>query len=358
MTLCVSVVKKQGISIGRLCLDRPNALNALSLELIQALQRTLDSWKLNSDIDLIVLESSHPKAFCVGGDVKEVALQKSDSQTLREDFVHSYFKQEYVLDLSIHTYPKPIICWGDGYILGGGMGLFQGACFRVACPKSILAMPEVSIGLFPDVGAGWFLNQLPLSITLFLGLTGARLNCTDALDLGLADFILSAEVKEVMISELLKLPLHDKTDLKPAVEDILHALALTAQTLPNGSILPIWQAINSLVNKYNLLATIKQLQDSFLNQQNSFFNTCITTLLQGSPLSAVITWEHLHKTRSFSLKECFDQDLKSTIFCFTQGDFCEGVRGALVEKQKPPQWKHSWNDDLTALQSKVRSTLL
>ena len=187
------------ISVGHLTLDRPSALNALNLELIAEISNALEQWKDDSSIDAIFLDSSHEKAFCAGGDVKALIQHSPNDQAEKIEFARIYFQREYALDYLIHTYPKPLICWGDGFILGGGMGLFQGAHCRITTERSVLAMPEIAIGLFPDVGASYFLNRLPEYLGLFLGISGYKISGSDALLLGLADYQIASSEKSGMI---------------------------------------------------------------------------------------------------------------------------------------------------------------
>src|SRR5690625_3226254 len=176
-----------GGRIGIARLNSPKSLNALSLEMARQLDAKLQAWAVDSSVVAVWLEGVGDRAFCAGGDV--VALYRSiveeeERRTAAGEtrFDETYFTIEYQLDYRIHTYPKPILVWGNGIVMGGGMGLMVGASRRLVTETTLLAMPEVTIGLYPDIGASWFLNKMPLGIGAYLGLTGAQLNARDALE--------------------------------------------------------------------------------------------------------------------------------------------------------------------------------
>ncbi|EWG99884.1 hypothetical protein Q427_22465 [Halomonas sp. BC04] len=169
---------RDGGRIGVATLNAPKSLNALTLTMAQQLMAKLDAWAVDRSIVAVWLEGAGEKAFCAGGDV--VALYRSMTEegenrgSGRDSvFAETYFTTEYRLDYRIHTYPKPILLWGDGIIMGGGLGLTAGASHRIVTETTRIAMPEITIGLYPDIGASWFLNRMPPGIGAYLGITGA-----------------------------------------------------------------------------------------------------------------------------------------------------------------------------------------
>ena len=166
-----------GARIGIATLDAEKSLNALSLPMINALRDRLDAWAREPQVVCVLLRGNGAKAFCAGGEVRSLVEACRAHPGEVPPLAAQFFAAEYRLDFNLHTYPKPLLCWGHGYVLGGGMGLLQGASTRIVTPSSRLAMPEISIGLYPDVGASWFLSRLPGKLGLFLGLTGAHMNC-------------------------------------------------------------------------------------------------------------------------------------------------------------------------------------
>ena len=175
--------------IGHLTLNRPAGLNALTLDMVRNLHRQLDAWAQDPQVHAVVLRGAGEKAFCAGGDIRSLYDSFKSGDTLHEDF----FVEEYALDLAIHHYRKPVLALMDGFVLGGGMGLVQGADLRVVTEKSRLAMPEVGIGYFPDVGGSYFLPRIPGELGIYLGVSGVQIRAADALYCGLADWYLDSE---------------------------------------------------------------------------------------------------------------------------------------------------------------------
>src|SRR3989338_11248303 len=179
--------------VGFITLDNPGSLNALDLRMLYAIEQKLLEWRARADIACLVLNATSEKAFCAGGDVKSLVneLKKEDNSA----YGREYFAAEYFVDYFIHVYPKPILCWADGITMGGGIGIMNGASHRVVTERTVLAMPEIFIGLFPDVGGTYFLNRLPEGLGLFLGLTGARFDGLDAVALRMAEGLVSSNKK-------------------------------------------------------------------------------------------------------------------------------------------------------------------
>src|SRR5690606_38353217 len=172
-----------GYRIGVVTLNVPKTLNSLTAEMVDLLLPQLRAWQTDPKIACVLLRGSGDRALCAGGDVVELR----NSSLARDGKAEAFFEREYRLDYLIHTYRKPILVWGHGVVMGGGLGLLAGASHRVVTAQTRLAMPEVTIGLFPDVGGSWFLPHVPGRTGLFLALTGASINASDTLFLGLAD---------------------------------------------------------------------------------------------------------------------------------------------------------------------------
>src|SRR5690606_15192614 len=189
--------------IGIATLNVPRALNALSLEMIDLLKMQLDDWQQDARIAAVWLDAEGDKAFCAGGDVVRLYQSMVDTPTgERNHYAEAFFGREYQLDYLLHTYGKPVICWGHGIVMGGGLGLMSGCSHRVVTEKSRIAMPEITIGLHPDVGGSWFLSRMPGRTGLFLGLTGANINAADALYIGLADRAIGSGLKAQVFDAL------------------------------------------------------------------------------------------------------------------------------------------------------------
>src|SRR5210317_2516528 len=189
--------------VGRVTLSVAATLNSLTLEMVNLLQVRLDQWRTDESIAAIFIEGAGDKAFCAGGDVQ--ALYRSATATPGGpcEYAEDFFTREYRMNYTLHTYGKPIICWGHGIVMGGGRGVMAGCSHRVVTEKTRIAMPEVTIALFPDVGGSWFLNHMPGKCGQFLALTGASINAADAIYTGIAGRFIASEHKAAVIEQLL-----------------------------------------------------------------------------------------------------------------------------------------------------------
>jgi enoyl-CoA hydratase/carnithine racemase len=340
---------QDGARIGVATLDAEHSLNALSLPMIGALQERIDAWASDQAIVCVLLRGNGAKAFCAGGDVRSLVEHCREHPGQVPPQAASFFAAEYRLDYSLHTFPKPLICWGHGYVLGGGMGLLQSASIRIVTPSSRLAMPEISIGLYPDVGASWFLSRLPGKLGLFLGLTGAHINGRDALDLGLADRFLLDEQQDQLIAGLQQLNWQEQTPVQ--LNSLLKALQHEAAAQqPQAQWLPRRQQIDELLDVGHLTAAwnaISHLQSS----DDALLARAATTLLQGCPLTAHLIWEQLHRARLMSLAEVLQMEYAMSLNCCRHPEFSEGVRARLIDKDQQPHWH--WPDVATVPQAVI-----
>jgi enoyl-CoA hydratase/carnithine racemase len=334
---------QDGALIGIATLDAEQSLNALSLPMILALQDRLDAWASDEQIVCVLLRGNGEKAFCAGGDVRALAQTSRQHPGQVPPLAAHFFAAEYRLDYSLHTYPKPLICWGHGYVLGGGMGLLQGASTRIVTPSSRLAMPEITIGLYPDVGASWFLSRLPGKLGLFLGLTGAPINGHDALDLNLADRFLLDDQQEDLIEGLQQLNWQEQTAIQ--LNSLLKALQQEAiGQLPAAQWLPRRAQIDELLDVGNLPCAwnaISHLQ----HNPDTLLARAAKTLVEGCPLTAHLVWEQIHRARHLSLAEVFQMEYTLSLNCCRHPEFSEGVRARLIDKDHTPHWH--WQDVAT-----------
>lgn len=322
--------------IGVITLNSPNNLNALSYDMTKAMYQQLKQWADQSEIAFVFLHSSLAKAFCAGGDVRHVVETCCLHFGKSDEFVQRFFSQEYQLDDLIHHYPKPIIGWGEGYVLGGGMGLFQGCSIRVVTQTSKLAMPEINIGLFPDVGAAWFLSRIPQRIGLFLALTASMVNANDALFIDWADRFLLNEQKADLLKVL------QQVDWQQDVEKKLQGFfkyfeQQAISQLPS----PIWQPrlqiIKEALNQEDLPAICKAIVN-LQETGDEVFVTAAKTLAEGCPMTAWLTWEQLRRLSRCSITEVLEMDYILVQNCCKRRDFLEGVRAKLIDKDNKPNW--------------------
>lgn len=351
--------------IGVATLNAPKSLNALTLTMAQQLMAKLDAWAVDRSIVAVWLEGAGEKAFCAGGDV--VALYRSMTEegenrgSGRDSvFAETYFTTEYRLDYRIHTYPKPILLWGDGIIMGGGLGLTAGASHRIVTETTRIAMPEITIGLYPDIGASWFLNRMPPGVGAYLGITGAQLNARDALDLGMADHFVPRERRETLLEALCAADYGERTprDLRSGVQAVVDEMEDRSQA-PQPQVWPQLDHLQSVVGQVDAPTAVKRiLRDG---RDDPWLAANRARLEAGSPLSAHLVWLMLDRHRHTSLADAFRDELNLSVQCCRQGDVAEGVRALLVDKDKNPQWQHVDvdsvpQDDLDALMAPLWSS--
>jgi len=331
---------RDGHCVGEIRLNAERSLNALSLEMIEAILPRLDVWEDDDSVVAIVLCGAGDKAFCAGGDV--VALYHSaaghdDDKTLDE----RYFAHEYRLDYRLHTYSKPIIGWGSGIVMGGGMGLLNAASHRVVTETSRLAMPEVTIGLYPDVGASWFLNRLPGEAGRFLALTGSPLNARDARRLGLADRMLASDQRDTLIKRLIDASWRSR-DAHGVVNRALRELEREAVEAFSDMPMPVAEHAE-LIDELMDHDTVEQQVAAILARQSddAWLTRAQQTLANGSAVSIKLIDAQLTRTRYMSLAQVFRSELALSVQCCRQGDLAEGVRALLVDKDRTPQFRYS-----------------
>ncbi|MEW9796832.1 enoyl-CoA hydratase/isomerase family protein [Alteromonas sp. CYL-A6] len=319
-------------------LNKPKALNALDLDMAEALLDALRHWQTRDDIACVVLNAEGEKAFCAGGDIVSMFNAMKESQTGIPDFLTDFFACEYTLDYTIHTYQKPIVVWGSGIVMGGGMGLFTGASHRVVTPTSRLAMPEITIGLYPDVGGSYFLPRLPGHTGLFLGLTGANINAADALYLGWADFVAADDAKTALIDALVAHEWEVITDVAEQVSEVISGLAQPA-LLPQGQVEAVREAIDTACEGESLSQICQQIQ-AMDAAGNTWLERAKATAAKGSPITAHLVYQQCLRGKGMSLLGCFEMELIMSCRCGEFGEFQEGVRALLIDKDNAPQWRY------------------
>lgn len=327
---------RDGKKIVEICLNAEPSLNALTLEMVDLIQPRMDAWKRDDNVVAVLLNSSGQKAFCVGGDV--VNLYKAMSGETYKDFPLDFFTREYTLDYTIHTYPKPVICWGSGFVMGGGMGLMNGCSHRVVTETTHMAMPEVTIGLYPDVGGSWFLNHMPGRTGLFMGLTGHRMNAADALYLGLADRFVGAKKLPELIERLQGESW--TVDAYASVNRVLRVMEKESdeQRVHHSPI----ESHFELIQKVTDHDTLEEIVTAILSEQveDRWFNGAQKVLGHGSPMALNIIHQQWLRSRHLSLREVFQHELVLSVRCCQEREFPEGVRALLVDKDNCPAWTY------------------
>ncbi|WP_417355250.1 enoyl-CoA hydratase/isomerase family protein [Gallaecimonas pentaromativorans] len=327
-----------GKAIGVARLNSEKSLNALSEAMIDALGPQLAAWDADPRIAMVVLEGAGDKAFCAGGDVVALynAMNGSDDGGKA---VEGFFVKEYRLDYQIHCLKKPVLVWGHGIIMGGGLGLMSGASHRVVTQTARIAMPEITIGLYPDVGGSYFLSRMPGKSGLFLGLTGANINAADALYVDLADHFIPAEDKGRLFDALCHVNWGETLSLNhEKLTQALKTLEMPARAkLPRGQVKAHQDTIDRLCKGGDLAAIVQAITG--LETDDPWLTRARDTLRNGSPLSAAVVFEQLKRGKEMSLAEVFRMEAGLSWRCGEFGEFLEGVRALLVDKDKAPRWR-------------------
>lgn len=334
-----------GKRIGVATLNAPSSLHALTLNMIRMLYIALQDWAKDDAIACVVLQSSTDKAFCAGGDVRTlrnaILAEPSAMPNLQ---AQAFFSEEYRLDHLIHTYPKPLVVWGGGIVMGGGLGLLAGGSHRVVTPTTRVAMPEITIGLFPDVGGSWFLPRMPGRSGLFLGLTGASLNAHDALFTGLGDYFLPQEQRAAVVEALCAAEW--SADAGVVVDRLLRSLSLAHEALPVSELRQNWDTIMAMTASRELNEVVAAITG--YQGDSVWLQRAAAALAKGAPSSVALVWETQRRSRHLSLAEVFRLELIVALQCCAHPDFAEGVRALLVEKDNAPQWSPRTLDEAMA----------
>jgi enoyl-CoA hydratase len=308
--------------LGIITLNRQHALNALSLPMILALQEQLLHWQNDEKIHAVVIQAAAGKAFCAGGDVRWLyeTGRSHNPQNLQ------FFWHEYQLNHLIHHLGKPYIALMNGITMGGGVGISLHGSHSVASEQFIFAMPETSIGFFPDIGASHLLSRCPNGYGMYLGLTGERIAAEEAHALGLVKHVIASERFAEVVAQLLDLDLSTHAFAK--VSHCLNAMS-TVQAVP----------LNPHVPSCFKKSTLQAIMEALLQSADPWCVKIATLLSHKSPLSLHVTFEQLQRAASMDLASCLNMDFGLVNHFMHGHDFYEGVRALLVDKDKSPKWQ-------------------
>jgi len=335
-----------GLVVGVATLNAPKALNALSLEMLELLSEKLSDWEQDDNVVCVLLQGAGEKAFCAGGDIRKLYQSIVENPQGPNAYAENFFSVEYRLDYAIHRYSKPFICWGHGLVIGGGLGLMAGASYRVVTESSHIAMPEIGIGLYPDVGASWFLTRMPGRTGLFVGLSACKLNAADALFTGLADRFISSDKKHTLDQALLAADWQSASKNQHGngnhqiVSALLKELEFQSdKTNQESKLRHNFDLINKLCD-FDDLAAISQAINSH-ESADPWFMKAQAKLKGGCPTTAHLIQEQIKRAKYLSLAEVFQMEFVMAMQCCFRPDFPEGVRALLIDKDHQPKWQHS-----------------
>lgn len=308
---------------GRITLNRPAALNAATYDMVQAVEAALDGWRDDPAVALVVMDAAGDKAFCAGGDIADLYASGKAG-----DFAYGrrFWADEYRLNAKLAEYAKPVVSLMQGFVMGGGVGLGCHASHRVVGETSRIAMPECGIGLVPDVGGSLLLARAPGRLGEYLGLTAARMDAGDAIRAGFADHFVPQDRWGDLIARLC-----DTGDAG--------AVAQVSEKAPQGALHALQEQIDRLFAG-NMLVDV----DAALRADDSVFAAdTLKSVSRNSPLSMACTLDMLARLRApgTTIRDALDLEYRFTARAMEHGDFLEGIRAAIIDKDRKPVWKHA-----------------
>jgi enoyl-CoA hydratase len=320
---------------GRITLTRPQALNAMKYEMCLAIEAALDSWREDDAVTLVVIDAEGDRAFCSGGDIAE--LYETGT---KGDYAYGqkFWADEYRLNHKIFSYPKPIVSFLQGFTMGGGVGIGCHGSHRIVGESSQIAMPEVGIGLVPDVGGSLMLALAPGRLGEYLGVTASRMNADDAIYAGFADIYVPQSMWKNLISELEKTG--DVGRIDPA-----------AIAPPEGAL----RAQQTQIDALFAGEALGDIQRLLATDESDFAVAARKLMGRNSPLSMACAVEIVHRLRgtSLSIEKALDLEYRFTARAMEHADFLEGIRAAIIDKDRSPKWRFTEGDVPTMAVSKM-----
>ncbi|PKQ13165.1 MAG: enoyl-CoA hydratase [Alphaproteobacteria bacterium HGW-Alphaproteobacteria-1] len=314
-------IRREGRA-GRITLTRPKALNALSYDMALAIEAALDDWRDDENVALVLIDAEGERAFCAGGDIQQLY------DTGRAgDFAYGrrFWADEYRLNAKIARYPKPYVALMQGFVMGGGVGVSCHGSHRVVCESTQIAMPECGIGLVPDVGGSLLLARAPGRLGEYLGTTGARMGASDSIVAGFADVY----VPDLKWSDLTGRLIETGTT---------EAISELSETAPQDGL----SALRPEIDAHFGGETLHDIVNSLRATDSDFARETLRTLARNSPLSMACAVEMIHRLRGTSadIVRALGLEYRFTYRAMEQGDFLEGIRAAIIDKDRNPKWKH------------------
>lgn len=327
------IVRREGVA-GVIRLNRPKAINALTLEMTRDMDRALDAFQTDPAVALILLEGAGERGLCAGGDIRGLY----DSAREKGDLGPVFWREEYILDDRIARFPKPYVAYMDGLVMGGGTGLAAHGSHRVVNDKTKVGMPEVGIGFFPDVGGTWLLSRAPGEVGTYFGLTGQTMNGADAIYAGFADFYVpSAKWPELRAALT---ALSTGADAKQVADTIR---GFSEKPQPG-----IAEQHRAQIDKLFEHDSVEEIVANLRTDDSEFAQATLKALSEKSPTSLKVALKLLRAARtSESLQQCLAREYRAALQVFDSAEFIEGVRAAIIDKDRQPKWQPSRIEDVT-----------
>lgn len=316
-------IRREGCA-GRITLQRPEALNALSYDMVRAISAALRGWADDDAVRLVILDAAGERAFCAGGDIADMYRTGKAG-----DFAYGqrFWRDEYRMNAQLARFPKPVVAFMQGFVMGGGVGVACHGSHRIACDSTKVAMPECAIGLVPDVGGSLLLARAPGRLGAYLGTTGYRMNAADAIYAGFADYHIASSHWPELIDAL----------CQSGDVGLIEAAASTPGAAPLA-------AAQAEVDAYFSGQTLADILDALGQGADTSFNAGARKKLgQMSPLSLACAVEIGHRLRGQEahIETALDLEYRFVARSMAQGDFLEGIRAAIIDKDRNPRWRHA-----------------
>src|SRR4051794_17694520 len=321
-------------SAGIIRLNRPKAINAVTLEMFRDIDRALDRFQADPAVAVIVLEGAGERGLCAGGDIRALW----ESSKVDGDLGKILWREEYILNARIKKFPKPYVAFMDGIVMGGGVGLSAHASHRIATDRTRLAMPEVGLGFFPDVGGTWLLSRSPGEIGTYFGLTGQTMNGPDAVYARFADAVVPSGKLGTLREKLVNL----RAGVTSAeVKNTIDRFATGETAGPVAAMRP-------QIDRWFAYDRMQDVIAALQRDGSDLAQSTLKTLNEKSPRGLVVALKLLRLARgASSLQECLVREYRAALQVFASDDFREGVRAAVIDKDRNPRWSPSRIEDLT-----------
>jgi enoyl-CoA hydratase len=328
------IVRREG-GVGVIRLNRPKAINAMTLEMSLGIDAALDQFETDPAVALVLLEGAGERGLCAGGDIRGLY----ESSRAGGDLGKVFWRQEYIMNARIAKFPKPYVAFMDGLVMGGGVGLSAHGRHRVVTEKTKLAMPEVGLGFFPDVGGTWLLSRSPGEIGTYFGLTGQTMNGPDAIYARFADAVVPSNRLVALREALVNLGASaSSADVKATIDRFA-----TGET--SGPV----AAMRPRIDTWFAHDAIEDMVAALHRDSSELAQSTLRTLNEKSPRGMVVTLKLLRLARaSASLEECLVREYRAALEVFRSDDFREGVRAAVIDKDRNPRWSPPRIEDVTS----------
>jgi enoyl-CoA hydratase len=327
------IARREGFA-GIIRLNRPKAINAVTLEMFRDIDKALDAFETDPDVAVIVLEGAGERGLCAGGDIRALW----ESSKVKGDLGKILWREEYILNARIAKFPKPYVAFMDGIVMGGGVGLSAHASHRVVTERTKLAMPEVGLGFFPDVGGTFLLSRAPAEIGTYFGLTGQTMNGADAIYARFADAVVPSSKLPALREALTKVrPGTTSSEIKTLID----GFATSESAGPVA-------AMQSKIDGWFARDRMEDIVAALRRDGSELAQSTLKTLHEKSPRGMVVTLQLLRLARaSSSLEECLVREYRAALEVFASDDFREGVRAAVIDKDRSPKWSPPRIEDVT-----------